>query len=228
MTLHGRELLSKAGVVIFDRLVGKGILSMIPRSAKKIDAGKSGEHHQLEQDEINRLMARLADSGKIVVRLKGGDPFLFGRGAEEAEFLAEHDIPFEIVPGVSSATAVPTVAGIPVTHRDIASAVTIVTGHESEGGLKVDWAKLAKIESTIVVLMGARNLSTISRKLVRAGRPASTPVALIEKGTHQDQVTIVGTLRDISRKAARANINPPVIIVIGNVVRLRKRLKVLR
>jgi len=226
MTVRGREVLGKADMVVYDRLVGKGVLSMIPRAAKRVDAGKSGGSHRLEQDEINELIAEHARAGEVVVRLKGGDPFLFGRGAEEAEFLAERGIPFEVIPGVSSATAVPTVAGIPITHRDLASAVTIVTGHGSKGGRKVDWAKLAKLDSTIVVMMGARDLASIAGKLVRGGRPASTPAAVVERGTHPEQVTVVGTLKDIGKIAARANINPPAIIVIGDVVRFRARLKV--
>jgi len=228
MTLRGSEALSKADVVVYDRLVGKGILSMMPRKARKVDAGKSGEHHRLEQSQINELMAECAVSGKVVVRLKGGDPFLFGRGAEEAAFLAEHGIPFEVIPGVTSATAVPAVAGIPVTHRDIVSTLTIVTGHESpsDKGERVDWEKLARLKSTIVVLMGAKNLATIAEELVRGGKPATTPVAVIEKGTHPDQVTIVGTLGDIARKVSRARVKPPIIIVIGDVVRFRERLKV--
>jgi uroporphyrin-III C-methyltransferase len=210
-------------VVVFDHLVGEGILELIPREAIRIDVGKAGHKQHRNQEDINEILADKARSGQTVVRLKGGDPFLFGRGAEEVDFLASRGIPCEVVPGVSSAIAVPEAAGIPVTHRDHSSAVTIVTGHDSpskKGGM-VDWSALARTSSTLVILMGMERLDEIVDLLVRGGRPGETPVAIIERGTHPDQKVTVGTLNDIVRRAVKAK--APAVIVIGEVVRLRKR-----
>ncbi len=227
MTVRAVELLKKADVVIHDRLIGVGIEALIPKHARRIDAGKSGVQHNLDQAEINDVMVELASSGKTVVRLKGGDPYLFGRGAEEAEFLTSRGIAVEVVPGVTSAISVPALAGIPVTHRDIASVVTIVTGHDSpqKRGASVDWGALARLDSTIVVLMGVKNLGRIAKKLMSEGKSGTTPVAVIERGTWQDPVVTVGNLRNISRMAKEANVKPPAIIVIGDIVRLRERLE---
>lgn len=226
-TIRAMDVLKKVDVVIYDHLVGKGILETVPASVERIDAGKSGPRHKLTQDEINELMAERALAGKTVARLKGGDPYLFGRGGEEAEFLVKRGVKVEVVPGVTSALAVPAVAGIPVTHRDFASAVTIVTGHDSptkKGGL-VDWASLARLDSTIIVLMGMKNLRAIADRLMSEGKPATTPVAIIEKGTWSDQAVTIGDLKTISEKARKAGAKAPGIIVIGDVVRLRDRLE---
>ncbi len=226
ITVRAVQVIKEADAVVYDNLVSEDVLALAPRGAEMHDAGKSGGRHKLEQDEINELMVSLANEGKTVVRLKGGDPYLFGRGGEEAEHLASRGIRVEVVPGVTSAVAVPALAGIPVTHRDFSSAVTIVTGHESptKKGSEVDWARLAKLRSTIVVLMGVKNLPDIASTLVREGRPASTPVAIIERGTSEEEAVVTGTLGNISRKAKAAGVKPPAIIVIGDVVRLRKRL----
>lgn len=226
-TLRAVEVLKEADVVVFDQLVGKELLAMAPRDAELIDAGKYGSHHKLQQDEINEVLAERARAGNVVVRLKGGDPFLFGRGGEEAEFLVERGVEVETVPGVTSALAVPTVAGIPVTHRDFSSAVTVVTGHDSPNkkGGEVDWAKIARLDSTIVVLMGMKNLADIARRLVSEGKPSTTSVAVIERGTHKDQVVTVGNLGNIAARARRAGAKAPAVIVIGEVVSLRDRLR---
>lgn len=227
ITLRAVETLKQADAVVFDDLVSGELLALAPKNAEMYDAGKSGKFHKLKQEEINELIASLAMAGKTVVRLKGGDPYLFGRGGEEAEHLVRRGIRVEVVPGVTSAIAVPALAGIPVTHRDYASAVTIVTGHDSptKKGSKVDWAALAKVRSTIVVLMGVKNLPEIASTLVREGRPRSTPVAVIERGTSREEVVVTGTLDNIATKARTAGVRPPAIIVIGDAVRLRNRLE---
>lgn len=225
-TIRAIEVLKKVDVVIYDHLVGKDIMGMIPPGVERIDAGKCGSRHKLQQDDINELMAKRALAGQTVARLKGGDPYLFGRGGEEAEFLLAKGVKVEVVPGVTSALAVPAAAGIPVTHRDFASAVTIVTGHDSptKKGGRVDWAGIAHLDSTIVVLMGMKNLGRIAARLMSEGKPGDTPVAIIEKGTRSDQVVTVGDLKTIHRKAREAGAKAPAIIVIGDVVRLRARL----
>jgi uroporphyrinogen III methyltransferase/synthase len=226
MTVRGLELLRKAEVVVYDRLVDPCLLDEAPR-ARRIFAGKASGNHALPQERINALLVLHARRGRRVVRLKGGDPFVFGRGGEEAEALARARIPFEVVPGVSSAVAVPAYAGIPVTHRGVASSFTVVTGHASASGREssVDWARLARSADTLVVLMGVESLPRIARELIAHGRPATTPVALVRWGTTTAQETVTGTLRDIAGRAARARFEPPVVIVIGNVVALRDRLQ---
>lgn len=227
VTLKAVELLKAADVVVYDHLVGPETLAFAREGAEMVDAGKSGSRHMLEQDDINEILADRASRGRAVVRLKGGDPFLFGRGGEEAAYLKQRGITFEVVPGVTSALAVPAAAGIPVTHRGLASAVTIVTGHESAGkpGPAVDWGAVARLDSTIVVLMGAGNIRGIAEKVVAGGRPEDTPVAVVQNGTTRDQSVVVGTLADIARRAEEAGVGPPAVIVIGEVVRMRKDLE---
>ena len=227
VTLKAVELLRAADVVVYDHLVGPETLAFAREGAEMVDAGKSGSRHKLEQDEINELLADCASEGRAVVRLKGGDPFLFGRGGEEAAYLKQRGVDFEVVPGVTSALAVPAAAGIPVTHRGLASAVTIVTGHESPGkpGAAVDWRAVAKLDSTIVVLMGAGNIRGIAEKVVAGGRPGDTPVAVVQNGTTRDQSVVVGTLADIARRAEEAGVGPPAVIVIGDVVKMRENLE---
>jgi uroporphyrinogen III methyltransferase / synthase len=226
MTVRGLELLRKAEVVVYDRLVDPRLLDEAPR-ARRIFAGKASGNHALPQERINALLVLHARRGRRVVRLKGGDPFVFGRGGEEAEALARARIPFEVVPGVSSAIAAPAYAGIPVTHRGVASSFTVVTGHASASGAEssADWARLARSADTLVVLMGVESLPRMARELIAHGRPATTPVALVRWGTTTAQETVTGTLRDIAGRAARARLEPPVVIVIGNVVALRDRLQ---
>jgi len=227
ITQKGLKLLKKAHVVIYDRLLDENLLGPVAAEAEKIYVGKSATEHIKEQDEINKLLVKKAKEGKIVVRLKGGDPFVFGRGGEEAEFLEQNHILFEVVPGVSSAIAVPTYAGIPVTHRAIASSLAVVTGHEdpSKAGSSIDWAKLATGVDTLVFLMGVKNLSEIVMKLVEHGRPADTPVAIIKDGTGPQQKTVVGSLENIVTRVRDSHLEPPAVIVVGNVVRLREKLR---
>jgi uroporphyrinogen III methyltransferase/synthase len=223
LTLRGAECLHRAEVVVYDRLINKALLGYAPQ-AELIDVGKKPRHHTLPQDEINALLIEKALAGKIVVRLKGGDPFVFGRGGEEGLALYEAGVPFEVVPGVTSAVAVPAYAGIPITHRDVACSALLITGHRTDCTLnpEADWARAALGADTLVFLMGVKNLPCIVEQLIAAGRPPETPVAMIRQGTHSEQVTVTGTLADIVERAA--GIRPPAIIVIGEVVRLRERL----
>ena len=226
MTVRGLALLRRADVVVYDRLVDPRLLDEASLDALRIFAGKASGAHVLSQERINALLVAHARRGRRVVRLKGGDPFVFGRGGEEAAALAAAGIPFEIVPGVSAAVAVPAYAGIPVTHRGVASSFAVVTGHEDEGKteLSVDWARLATAVDTLVILMGARSLPRITRALLDAGRRADTPVALIRWGTTDAQATLVGRLDEIGALAEATRLAPPVVVVVGDVVALRQRL----
>jgi uroporphyrinogen III methyltransferase/synthase len=224
ITLRGLECLKRADVVVYDRLINRWLLAYA-RRAELIDVGKRPDRHTFPQDEINALLVHKAGQGKIVVRLKGGDPFVFGRGGEEALALAEAGLPFEVVPGVTSAIAAPAYAGIPVTHRNLACSVSIATGHRADfiADPACDWRRLAASSDTLVFLMGVCNLSQIVDELVAYGRSPETPVALVERATRTDQKTVVGTLADIVERAA--DIRPPAAIVIGEVVRLRDSLR---
>jgi uroporphyrinogen III methyltransferase/synthase len=227
ITVRGLEAIRRADVIVHDRLVNPALLDAAPASARRIFAGKHAGAHCLPQERINALLVEHARLGRIVVRLKGGDPFVFGRGGEEALALAAAGIPFEIVPGVSAAVAVPAYAGIPVTHRGLGSSLAVVTGHEDpdKGAAGVDWARLATAVDTLVVLMGVRSLPRVVAELVAHGRSPETPAALIRWGTTDAQETVVGTLGDIVERAAAARMEPPVVTVIGDVVRLRERLE---
>lgn len=226
LTLKGKDCLAEADAVVYDRLINPELLHFTREDCEKIYVGKAPGQHALSQGEINELLIRLAREGKKVVRLKGGDPFLFGRGGEEALALKEAGIPFEIVPGVTSAVAVPAYAGIPVTHRGLASTVTIVTGNEdpSKEGARINWRELARSADTLVFLMGVGNLSHIVGQLLLHGRSPSTPCALIRWGSRAEQETLVGTLVDIEAKAQAASFRNPAVIIVGEVVRLREKL----
>jgi uroporphyrinogen III methyltransferase / synthase len=226
MTVRGLALLRRADVIVYDRLVDPRLLDEARPNAVRVFVGKASGHHTLPQQEINALLVRHAARGRRVVRLKGGDPFVFGRGGEEAEALAAAGIPFEVVPGVSSAVAVPAYAGIPITHRGTASSFAVVTGHEDESKDEsaVDWARLATAVDTLVVLMGTKSLPRIATALLEAGRAPDTPVALVRWGTTDAQETVVGRLDQIAALAAAVRLAPPVVIVIGDVVNLRERL----
>ena len=226
MTVRGLALLRRADVVVYDRLVDPRLLDEARPDAHRVFVGKASGAHTLPQPEINALLVRHAAQGRRVVRLKGGDPFVFGRGGEEAEALAAAGISFEIVPGVSSAVAVPAYAGIPVTHRAVASSFAVVTGHEDEGKdeAAVDWSRLATAVDTLVILMGVRSLPRIAAALLEAGRAPATPVALVRWGTTDAQETVVGRLDQIATLAAAVRLAPPVVIVVGDVVNLRERL----
>jgi uroporphyrinogen III methyltransferase / synthase len=223
ITLRGAACIREADVIIYDHLVSPEILRHAGEKVRLIYAGKQGGDHTLSQDEINRRLVEEAGRGNVVARLKGGDPFIFGRGGEEAEVLREAGIPFEIVPGVTSAVAVPAYAGIPLTHRSHTSSVAFVTGHEdpTKGKSDIDWAALAGI-GTLVFLMGVKNLPAIAENLIRCGKDATTPAALIRRGTTPDQETLTGTLGDIARKAGEHHFAAPAILVVGGVVGLRE------
>ncbi len=221
LTVKAKRVLEQAEVVVYDRLVGDSILLMMPESAEKIDAGKRSGDHTMPQEEMNRLLLQKAQEGKRVVRLKGGDPFLFGRGGEELTLLAEHGIPFEVVPGVTSAIAVAAYNGIPITHRDFASSVHIITGHKKKDEpLELDFATLAKLEGTLVFLMGVSALEDICTGLVRAGKEKETPAALLSRGTTSRQARIVSTLDKLPEEVKKHPLMTPAIIVIGKVCAL--------
>ena len=226
LTVRGRELLGRADLVVYDHLVSPGILTRCAPGAALRYVGKEPSRHLASQQAINRLLVRAAKAGKTVVRLKGGDPFLFGRGGEEAEALAKARVPCEVVPGVTSAIAVPAYAGIPLTHRTLSSSVAIITGHEdpAKPGSAIRWEQLATACDTLVCLMGVGTLSLIAARLIRHGRRPGTPCAVIEWGTTPRQRTAEGTLRTIARRARAAAIRPPAVFVIGDVVSLRRRL----
>ncbi|MCE5265218.1 MAG: uroporphyrinogen-III C-methyltransferase [Deltaproteobacteria bacterium] len=225
ITLRGAAAIREADVVIYDHLAAPEILGHARENVRLIYAGKQGGDHTLSQDEINRRLVEEAGAGAVVARLKGGDPFVFGRGGEEAEVLRAAGIPFEIVPGVTSAIAVPAYAGIPLTHRNHTSTVAFVTGHEdpTKGATDIDWSALARI-GTCVFLMGVKNLPIIAENLIRSGREAATPAALVRRGTTPDQATLTGTLGDIAQKATKSRFAPPAVLVVGGVVGLRDTL----
>ncbi len=226
ITLRAIELISRADVLVYDNLVNPKLLLYAPHSAEKIYVGKEASMHTLPQDKINQLIAQRAKTGETVVRLKGGDPFIFGRGGEEAEYLASESVPFEIVPGISSAIAVPAYAGIPLTHRDYNTSVAFITGHERPDKEKssIPWKELATGPKTLVFLMGVKNLPLICDSLIKYGRSRETPAAVIQWGTLSCQKTITGRLDDIFLKVKAAGIMPPAIIITGEVIRLRERL----
>jgi len=225
VTIRGAQCIAEADVIVYDHLVSPEILRHAGGKARLIYAGKQGGDHTLSQWEINALLKKEAEAGAIVARLKGGDPFIFGRGGEEAEVLKEAGIPFEVIPGISSAVAVPAYAGIPLTHRDHTVSVAFVTGHEdpTKGRSDLDWSTLAGI-GTLVFLMGVKNLPVIAKNLILHGKDAATPVALIRWGTTPSQETLTGTLGDIVAKAEKRRFTPPSILVVGTVVGLRETL----
>ncbi len=226
ITLKGLKALQKAEVVIYDYLANPRLLAHVPPEAEKIYVGKKGGHHTLSQEGINRLLVEKASEGRIVVRLKGGDPFLFGRGGEEIEALLEAGIPFEVVPGITSALAVPAYAGIPVTHREYTSTLALITGHEAAGKTDsaIDWQALARI-GTLVFLMGMKNLPRICEELKAHGRSPETPVAVIQWGTTPRQRVAEGTLANIVEEVKKAGLSAPAIILVGEVARLRSRFR---
>lgn len=224
LTIKAMEAIKKAEVVVYDKLVGIEILNMIPSTAKKIDVGKSGGRHTVPQEKINEILLNEAAGGRLVIRLKGGDPFMFGRGGEELELLSEHNIPFEVIPGVTSAISVPAYAGIPVTHRDYCSSLHIITGHtKSEDKPEIDFEALVRLKGTLVFLMGVGALDSICKGLINAGMPRECPIALIEKGTTARQRELIATLENVVEEAKKADIKPPAVIVVGEVCRLHDK-----
>lgn len=227
LTLKGLRCLKQADVIVYDFHINPQILNYVKHEAEFVYAGKRGGHHELSQEQINRVLVERAREGKNICRLKGGDPFVFGRGGEEAETLFRAGIAFEIIPGVSSAVAVPAYAGIPLTHRDYASSFAVITGSEavekSESALY--WSGLAQTYDTLVFLMGVKNAGLISRKLIENGKPVETPAAVIRWGTRPEQRTVASTLGDIEELIRHGNIRPPAIMIVGKVVTLRDTLK---
>lgn len=226
ITLKAVESITSADIVLYDRLVSKKIVAMIPKRAEKMYVGRDVGDDYKHQDTTNDMMVKFAKKNKNVVRLKGGDPFIFGRGGEEAEFLRKHKVKYEIIPGITSGIGSAEYSGIPLTHREYASSVVFVTGHEdakkSEG--VVDWKKLAKAVDTIVIMMGLSRLEIISKKLISGGLSKNTPVAVIQNGTTDEHRMIKGTLSNISKKVSEAKIKPPSIIIVGKVVNLSDKI----
>jgi uroporphyrin-III C-methyltransferase len=226
ITLKAVEAIKSSDVVLYDRLVSKKIVAMIPKKSEKMYVGRDVGDDYKHQDATNDLMVQFAKKNKNVVRLKGGDPFIFGRGGEEAEFLRKHKVKYEIIPGITSGIGSAEYSGIPLTHRDYASSVVFVTGHEDakkkEGA--VDWKKLAKAVDTIVIMMGLSRLEIISKKLISGGLDKNTPVAVIQNGTTDEHRMIKGTLSNISKKIHEAKIKPPTIIIVGKVVNLSDKI----
>jgi uroporphyrin-III C-methyltransferase / precorrin-2 dehydrogenase / sirohydrochlorin ferrochelatase len=224
LTLRAFKLLQLADVVLYDHLVTPEIVALARRGAELIYVGKQRSHHSLPQPEINQLLVRLARQGRRVLRLKGGDPFIFGRGGEEIEMLAAAGIPFEVVPGVTAATGVAAFAGIPLTHRDYAHACVFVTGHLKDGTMNLDWPALARPNQTVVVYMGLLGLPVLCQQLVAHGLPAATPAAVVQHGTTHQQRVVCGTLETLPSMAIEAGLTPPTLIVVGRVVELHDRL----
>ena len=224
LTLKAARLIAAADVLVYDHLVGDGIADLARPDARRIYAGKEASKHTLPQEEINRLLVDLAREGLSVVRLKGGDPFIFGRGGEELETLVEAGIPFEVVPGVTAAAGCGAYSGFPLTHREHAQAVTFVTGHLKDGSVNLDWPALARPCHTVVFYMGLGAASEICRQMIAHGLPASTPAAVVRNGTQPDQKTLLATLGTLPEAIASSGIKPPALIVVGSVVSLHGKL----
>lgn len=225
ITLKGARILRQADVVVYDRLVHRDLLDMSPSSAERISVAKKGGHYSFPQQQIHQLLVQKARQGLQVVRLKGGDPFLFGRGGEEALYLLEHGVPFEVVPGITSALAAPASAGVPATHRGFASSVAFVTGHQADATSDpVDWRVLATAVDTLVVLMPVKNLRWIVSQLVLHGRSLDTPAAMIQWGTREEQRQVFSDLKNIVSAAHRESIQSPAVLVVGRVVEVGQQL----
>lgn len=225
LTFRALRLMQKADVVVYDNLVSKPIVEMARRDAERIFVGKKRADHTLRQEEINDLLVRLAKEGKRVLRLKGGDPFIFGRGGEEIETLAAEGIPFQVVPGITAASGVASYAGIPLTHRDYAQSCMFVTGHLKDGTMNLDWAALARPRQTVVVYMGLHGLDTLCAQLVAHGMPETTPIAIVQQGTTRNQRVFTGTLNTLPGIAEREQPQAPTLIIVGGVVALREKLQ---
>lgn len=225
LSFRALRLMQKADVVVYDRLVSPPILDLVRQDAERIYAGKARSNHTLSQESINDLLVRLAKEGKRVLRLKGGDPFIFGRGGEEISSLVEHHIPFQVVPGITAAAGCAAYAGIPLTHRDYAQACIFVTGHLKDGSVDLNWDMLAHEQQTVVFYMGLHGLSVICRELIAHGRSADTPAALVQQGTTPNQRVMLGTLASLPDLVAGQNIEPPTLIIVGEVVSLHDKLR---
>lgn len=224
LTFRALRLMQQADVVLYDRLIGDGILNLVRRDAERIYVGKMKKDHSVPQEEISNMLIRLAQEGKRVLRLKGGDPFVFGRGGEEIATLADNGVTFQVIPGITAANGCAAYAGIPLTHRDHAHGYIVVTGHEKEGELNLNWNSLIQPRQTVVVYMGLTSLGTITEGFVSNGADPATPAAVIENGTRAGQRVITGTLQSLEEKATAAAIKSPALIIIGSVVTLRGQL----
>ncbi|MCC7327449.1 MAG: uroporphyrinogen-III C-methyltransferase [Burkholderiales bacterium] len=224
LTLRAYRLMRSADVALYDHLVSKGVLDLLPPSTRRIYVGKERERHTMRQEAINDLLVGLARKGNRVLRLKGGDPFIFGRGGEEIDTLAAQGIAFEVVPGITAALGVASYAGIPLTHRDCAQACLFVTGHLKDGSMDLDWPALVRPRQTVVVYMGLLGLPKLCAGLIAHGLSADTPAAVVQQGTTREQRIVTGTLNTLASLVADAMLTPPTLIIVGEVVRLRERL----
>lgn len=224
LTLRAARLISEADVLVYDYLVSSAILDLARDDAERIFAGKRRGSHALPQNELNLLLVQLAGENKRVIRLKGGDPYIFGRGGEEVETLFAHGIPFEVIPGITAASGVAAYAGIPLTHRDFAQACVFVTGHLKDGSIDLDWPGLARRKQTVVIYMGLVGLPTLCAKLIEHGLPADWPAAIVQQATTPNQRTYIGTLATLPQLAAEAGLQAPTLVIVGEVVKLHKRL----
>ena len=224
LTFQALRLMQRADVVLYDRLVGEGILDLVRRDAERIYVGKLPQDHTVPQDEISQMLLRLAREGKRVLRLKGGDPFIFGRGGEEIELLAEAGIPFQVVPGITAASGCAAYAGIPLTHRDHAQACIFITGHTKDGRFALDWKLVLQPRQTVAVYMGLGHLAELTRAFIEQGAAPSLPAALVDNGTRRNQRVVIGTLDTVAEQAAKAGAMGPAILIVGSVVHLRQKL----
>jgi len=224
LTFRALRLMQQADVVLYDRLIGDGILNLVRRDAERIYVGKQTDDHTVPQEEIGNMLIRLAREGKRVLRLKGGDPFMFGRGGEEIEALSENDISFQVIPGITAANGCASYAGIPLTHRDHAQSCVFVTGHEKDGELNLNWKSLIQPRQTVVLYMGLSSMGAITSGFINNGADPATPAAVIENGTRAGQRVITGTLETLTEQTAEAGVKSPALIMIGSVVTLRDKL----
>lgn len=224
LTFRALRLMQQCDVCVYDKLVSPEVMELVRRDAELIYVGKERDRHTLPQEEINQLLARLAKAGKRVLRLKGGDPFIFGRGGEEIETLMENGVPFQIVPGITAANGVSTYAGIPLTHRDYAQTCLFTTGHLKDGTVELDWPALARPRQTVVIYMGLVGLDQICRQLIAHGLPETTPAAVVQQGTTSRQRVVAAPLKELAQKVAEAELKPPCLTIVGEVVNLREKL----
>jgi uroporphyrin-III C-methyltransferase/precorrin-2 dehydrogenase/sirohydrochlorin ferrochelatase len=224
LTFRALRLMQQADVCVYDKLVSKEVIELVRRDAELVYVGKARDQHTLPQEEINELLVRLAKEGKRVLRLKGGDPFIFGRGGEEIETLMEHGVPFQVVPGITAACGVSSYAGIPLTHRDYAHSCIFTTGHLKSGTVDLDWPALVRPKQTVVIYMGLVGLDEICRQLIAHGLAETTPAAVVQQGTTPKQRVVVGNLQTLADKVTAAEMEPPCLTIIGDVVNLREKL----